>query len=429
MAATKIFPIKKDIRPLITYVMNPDKTGEGVLCSGVNCLCNTDSAVDEWRATKSAYGKNGGNVAFHGIQSFVPGEVSPDVAHEIGMKLAAELWGDDFEVIVATHIDKNHIHNHFAINSVSFVNGKRFINKIAQYNRLRSTSDRYCREYGLNVINEPKFGRTKQYAEWRDSKAGKTTYRGLIKSDIDKAIRASMSDKTFFQNLTKLGYEYKIGKDISVRPPLKEKFFRLERNLGEDYSLEGIRKQILAQDVPHYFRTSFKVRRRSYFVGHRPKKKIGGLRGLYIHYQFLLGYLPKPNPARTARAHFLLRAEIRHLDKISAETRMLVLNRIETDVDLFYYRSFLEYEVNNMSRERKDFVKSNVEPTKKKELLSKLDRHLMAYRHEIYLCDDVFERSKIMRHTLDYIKHEENFPEKVEAVKERARISSSGRER
>jgi hypothetical protein len=110
----------------------------------------------------------------------------------------------------------------------------------------------------------------------------------------------------------------------------------------------------------HHFRTTFKAKHRRYSVGLCPKKKIGGLRGLYIHYLFLLGYLPKPNPARTSRVHFLLREDIRHLDKISDESRMPVRNHIETDIDLFYYRSFLEFEVDDMSRVRKDLVKSKI---------------------------------------------------------------------
>jgi hypothetical protein len=238
-----------------------------------------------------------------------------------------------------------------------------------------------------------------------------------------------MTDTQFFANLKKLGYEYKIGKYISVKPPGKKKFFRLERNLGEGYSREGINQKILSQRVPVYFRTSFKSKHRTCSIGHRPKKKIGGLRGLYIHYQFLLGYLPKPSPARTARTHFLLREEIRHLDKISDETRMLVRNKITTDIDLFYYRSFLEFEVESMSRVRKDFVKSKIEPADKKEMLAKLDRHLRAYRREIVLCDDVFERSKVMQFKLDYIRYEKDFNEKVQEVKGRARVISSGRER
>jgi Relaxase/Mobilisation nuclease domain. len=430
MAVTKIFPVKNDIRPLINYVMNPEKTGEGVLCSGVNCLCDSESATREWRAVKSAYGKTGGNVAFHAIQSFMPGEVSSETAHEIGMKLAAELWGDEFEVIVATHVDKNHVHNHFAINSVSFACGKRFINKYEQRDKLRSSSDKYCREYGLNIIGDPKFGKTKQYAEWRDSKAGKTTYRGLIKSDIDKAIKAATSEKMFFTILKKLGYEYKVGKDISVKPPGKEKYFRLERNLGEGYSLESIKQKIIAQPLPQAFKTSFKPYYRRAAVRRRPKRKIGGFLGLYIRYQYLLGVLPKPSPARSSRAHFLLREDLRHLDRISDEALMLSRNKIQTGTDLYYYRGFLDNEIDGMSRYRKGLVtKKDIDPAEKKKKLTVLDRHIRAYRREISLCDDIFERSNVMRHKLDYIKYEENYNEKLQEVKGRAKVSSLSRER
>jgi len=196
---------------------------------------------------KKRYGKEDGIVAFHGYQSFAPGEATPDAAHEIGIRLAKELWGERFQVIVATHLDKeNHIHNHFVLNSVSFADGYRYNDCTDTYMEMRKASDRLCQEYGLSVVENPRRGKSKQYGEWRADKQGKPTWRDLIKKDVDRAIREAMTDRQFFHNLHSMGYEIKLGKDISVRPPGKDRFFRLARNFGEEYTLDAICRRILS---------------------------------------------------------------------------------------------------------------------------------------------------------------------------------------
>ena len=112
---------------------------------------------------------------------------------------------------------------------------------------MQTVSDELCREYRLSVIENPRYGKSKQYGEWRAEQEQRPTWRGLIRADIDEAIRQSMTERQFFDNLRKKGYEVKIGKDISVRPPGKERFVRLIRNFGEDYSIEQIRRRILSQ--------------------------------------------------------------------------------------------------------------------------------------------------------------------------------------
>lgn len=134
--------------------------------SGVNCAPAT--ARGEMMAVKKRYGKDEGIMAFHGYQSFAPGECTPAMAHEIGVKLAEALWGDRFQVLVATHLDKeNHLHNHFVVNSVSFLDGKRYHRTKQDYRRMRRESDRLCKEYALSVIEHPSEGKSQHYGEWR----------------------------------------------------------------------------------------------------------------------------------------------------------------------------------------------------------------------------------------------------------------------
>ena len=159
---------------MIAYAVNAEKTRrkgkkgeEGIVSeteqimqqyvSGINCTPAT--ARNEMIAVKKRYGKDEGIVAFHGYQSFAPGECTPALAHEIGVRLAQELWGGRFQVLVATHLDKaHHLHNHFVVNSVSYLDGKRYHRTNRNYRDMRATSDRLCREYGLSVIEHPAAG-------------------------------------------------------------------------------------------------------------------------------------------------------------------------------------------------------------------------------------------------------------------------------
>ena len=174
--------------------------------SYVSCLnCREDTAAAQFIETKRLRGKLGGRVCYHGYQSFKADEVTAETAHEIGVKLAQELWGDRFEVVVATHCNTGHYHNHFVINSVSCVDGYKFYNSPADYAHMREVSDRLCREYAISVIENPG-GRAKHYAEWQAEQNGKPTHRGTIRADIDRAIRASTTERDFLRVMGEMGY-------------------------------------------------------------------------------------------------------------------------------------------------------------------------------------------------------------------------------
>ena len=165
--------------------------------SGINCSPTT--VREEMIAVKKRFGKEGGIVAFHGYQSFAPGECNPAMAHELGKKLAEELWGSRYQVVVATHLDKvNHLHNHFVVNSVSFLDGKRYHRTNQDYRDMRSISDRLCREYQLSVVKKPEQGMGKHYAQWQAEQKGKPTYHSMVKADVDDAIRKARTEKQFF---------------------------------------------------------------------------------------------------------------------------------------------------------------------------------------------------------------------------------------
>ena len=162
---------------VIEYAIQQKKTGKIAVddedvpvmqrfVSGVNCSPTT--ARDEMIAVKKRFGKEEGTVAYHGYQSFAPGEATPEMAHEIGLKLAKALWGEKYQVLVATHLDKaHHLHNHFVVNTVSFLDGIKYHRTEKDYFDMQRESDRLCREYGLSVIENPQRGKSKHYGEWR----------------------------------------------------------------------------------------------------------------------------------------------------------------------------------------------------------------------------------------------------------------------
>ena len=240
------------LRDVMDYMTQDSKTEEQRYVSGVNCI--PAIARDEMQMVKRQFGKEGGIVAFHGYQSFAPGEVAAEQAHEIGIELARRLWGDKFQVVVATHLDREHIHNHFVLNSVSFVDGKKFNDCKATYTLMRRTSDELCREHGLSVIEAPEQGRTMSYDAWEAEQKGKSTWYSQIRRDVDAAITRSFLFERFVANLREQGYEVKLGKYIAVRPPGKEQFVRL-KTLGDNYTEKAIRQRIRNHEqTPLYHR-------------------------------------------------------------------------------------------------------------------------------------------------------------------------------
>ena len=328
-------------------------------------------------------------------------------------------------MIVATHLDKeNHLHNHFVVNTVSFADGIKYHRTRKDYHEMQTVSDELCREYGLSVIEHPQQGRGKQYGEWRAGQEQRPTWRGLIRTDIDEAIRQAMTERQFFDNLRKKDYEVKIGKDISVRPPGKERFVRLIRNFGESYSIEQIRRRILSQTRAEK-KPSEPTRQviRIRLLGSLEKtRKITGFRVLYVHYCYLLGIFPKNKPKQNRRRlHFLLREDLRKLDAITAETRLLVRNRIDTAEQLFSYRDEAQDKIAALTAERKQLyklqrtaaVKSDSEKAAEvKTQITALSKELAVLRKEVVLCNSIADRSGVIQEKIKAVREDEHIKEK-----------------
>lgn len=388
MAVTSLWRVKGYIGKVLLYAENPDKTASpetipspaGVnrdtledviayagreeatnqrqLVTGINC--NAGTARSEMMAVKKRFRKEDGTIAYHGYQSFREGEVTPEQAHRIGIRLAEELWGGRYQVLVATHLDKaSHIHSHFVINTVSFVDGKKFYRSNGDYARMREVSDRLCREYGLSVIRRPE-GKGKNYSEWSAEKNGKPTNRSRIRADIDRAIGVSLTENEFFDALEEMGYELKLtaasGKALqcpSLRPQGSERFYHFDR-LGEEYTLDAIESRILERiRRQEPFPEEEQRRYRKYRTEHPPHTKAKGIAALYDYYCYEQHILVR-FPASAPRLSAAMRQDLRKLDRLDAQTRFLAENQIETAADLDAYRERAGHEITALTAERTD---------------------------------------------------------------------------
>ena len=240
MAVTKIKPIKSTLSKALDYIENPDKTDGKMLVSSFGCSYET--ADIEFEYTLSQALQKGNNLAFHLIQSFEPGEVDYQKAHEIGKQLADAVTKGQHEYVLTTHIDKGHVHNHIIFCAVNFVDHHKYNSNKRSYYGIRNMSDKLCRENGLSVVVPGKGSKGKSYAEYQAEKTG-TSWKGKLKTTVDALIPQVSSFEELLTRLQAAGYEIKPGKYVSCRAPGQERFTRL-KTLGADYTEEAVRERI-----------------------------------------------------------------------------------------------------------------------------------------------------------------------------------------
>lgn len=431
---------------VIEYAIQQQKTGKATVdnegemvmqrfVSGVNCSPST--ARDEMIAVKKRFGKEEDTVAYHGYQSFAPGEATPEMAHEIGLKLAKALWGEKYQVLVATHLDKaHHLHNHFVVNTVSFIDGIKYHRTEKDYYDMQRESDRLCREYGLSVIENPKRGKSKHYGEWRAEQEGRPTYLSLIKADVDAAIRQSMTERQFFYRLRQMGYDIKVGKDITLRAPGRDSGRKLMRNLGEAYSLENIRKRILAQRRPQRDETP-EPKRYKLLGDLKQAQKVTGFRALYFHYCYLLGVFPKKQNQQRGHVPHALQEDLIRAQELTDEARLLSRHRIDTLEQLTAYRMDVESQVEQLTGRRKALYRKLrtkavlADPAGQEQIraeISAFSTQIKALRREVKLCGDIEARSLSLKEKIRAAREEQQVgsTEKTHLESERGRAGNPG---
>ena len=247
MAITKIHPIKSTLNLAIDYIVNGDKTDEQILVS--THKCHQETAHTQFLRTRNDAGTKGNVLARHLIQSFLPGETTPEIAHQIGMELCKKILKNEYEFVLSTHIDKGHIHNHIIFNNVNMVTGRCYQSNKKSYHQIRYQSDKLCKENNLSVIDEFYESYKKKYKtngkSWYENEQAKrgTSWKSRLQFDIYRMIKQSKDWDDFLKKMADLGYQIKYGKHIAFKPKDKLRFIR-SKTIGEDYTEERLKERI-----------------------------------------------------------------------------------------------------------------------------------------------------------------------------------------
>ncbi len=233
----------------LEYALNKNKTkGEQTIYeSTINC--NLKTAFMDMINTKKEFNNNDKRLGYHIIQSFKPAETTPEIAHKIGYEFANRCFGDRYEVVIGTHLDKSHLHNHIIVNSVSFVDGKKYRDsKKDLFYGIRGISDEICKKYGLSIVIPNKYKKSLTYIEWLARNNERVSWQTIIRADIDDCIKQAFNYGNFLVLMEHKGYEIKQGKHVAFRPYGKERFSRSYK-LGDEYGEQNIRNRIEGKDL------------------------------------------------------------------------------------------------------------------------------------------------------------------------------------
>ena len=430
MAYDKIIPIRRRLDHCLAYAANEHKTDLAAalhyignerktapphadsLRTGINCTVET--AYAEMQATKRRWDKCGGILGYHIIHSYAPGEVTPQEAHAAGVEFARRLLGERYEAVVATHLDREHLHCHIVFNSVSLVDGSKYRSDFKSYfGTLRGTSNAVSREHGLSVIEPEHEGR--HYAEWDAEKHSRPTVRGMVRADVDAAILRSRSFSDFLTRLHTQGYEVRTqGKYLAVRPSGSSRYVRL-KSLGEDYTEASIRARLAVpraeRQLPRQDKPPRKAKRYRVYAPMPPCKKVKGFHALYLYYVYLLrGKTPK----RSRPVPFTIRQEAARLRRYQRQFRFLRENRIETVQELSMLHDALRAQIDALTERRKglyEWKRRGMDVTRE---LSAVNERLRQARRSLNLCRSIeADIPRLQMQTQEYRKQRtEKTPEK-----------------
>ena len=349
--------LDEDLYAAIRYVENDDKTDQTMFVSGINC--SKHNAYNEMIAVKRRFGERGKNIAYHGYQSFAAGEVTPDEAHAIGMETARQMWGGKYQVVVTTHLNTDNIHNHFVINSVSFVDGKKFRNGIGDRLELRKISDTICAARNKSVIQSHKFYSNKKEYWIRNS--GKLTHRDMLRRDVDEALSKCCTFKEFEYYLKCLGYRFE--RDFRYEHPsvIADGWKRAVRisGLGEKYSREAMRQKLVAnQRLPElYVLITPKWKRAPLLNFEYQLRQAQRKDTVQLLFELFIEILKLCTGSNIQEADNrplspMMRAEVQKLDKYIEEYKLLCDNHIESPKELLSFQESLSARISELEQER-----------------------------------------------------------------------------
>ena len=405
-----------DLAVALDYVENSDKTDQTMYVSGINCP--KKRAYEAMMTTKRRYGKLGGNVAYHGYQSFRTGEVTPEEAHRIGVETAKRIWVDEYEVVVTTHLNTDNLHNHMVVNSVSFRTGRKFENHISDHYKLREISDDVCREHGKSILEDAPFYSKSKKLYWVE-KSGQLTHRDILRQDIEDAINHSYKDSMFIYYLESIGYEFVRGFDYqhpSVKAPTWQRPIRID-SLGKEYTRDAIAERLhsnLGRGGLSFADFQPPSRNRKpllIIVQSHPRYKESD--GFTIFFQLVveLFRLITGRPYVEVKINIPITPEFRaiwkDLDKISEAAQFLGKHHIVTEIDFHEYENHLDEKIHELEGVRQKYrnklrrVKTPEDETALKEKCREITRQIMPYRNDKEICKFITKRQPELKQAVE----------------------------
>ena len=454
MATTGFWPVKGSLKNVIDYAENPDKTTDAkyldddlaralayvgndaktdrkMYVSTINCPKHDPYGA--MMATKRQFGKLGGNVAYHGYQSFKPGEVTPEEAHAIGMETARRMWGEEYQIVVTTHLNTDSLHNHFVINSVSFRNGRKFENHVSDHYRLREISDAICRERGKSVVKGAAFYGGEKKGYWVRQNGG-MTHRDMLRRDMNEALSATASYASFCRYLEALGYVFtrdRNSRHPSVIAPGWQRAVRLDR-LGEKYTIDAIYDRLIDnQRLPELYVTHYPVRGRTPLLELEwEMKRLNRMDGIRLLFELFVAML-RLCTGDTLRENKslplspMLREEVRKLEQYDKDLQLLCRYHIDTSEELSAFREKTIGKIHALTQERNGIynkIRRAEEPGKSelKEQAKIISQRIAPLRKELRCADRIWERSlPAVQNLLD---QERRLEKEVVRNKERSQV-------
>lgn len=377
----------------VGYALNRDKTERDLFETALGCT--TKTAFEDMRRIKEIWHKMGGVQGFHLVQSFAPGEATPELAHRIGLELADRLLGEKYQAVIGTHLNTGCIHNHVVWNSVSMEDGHKYRSNERTYvTEVRAISDKLCQKYGLSVIQTERADRVaRPYVQWKAEREQKPTWKTVIQQDVDAAIASAFTWRQFLSALEQQGYVIRLDrKHITLRPPGKERDVRF-KTLGPRYTPETIQKRILEpkalppaeRKVPH--RARLRLGGKPLYSRAGPFRR-SSLRALYFVYLYRIGVLPR----KPTYPGYEVREDIRRLDRRIKQMQFLSEHSIDDRGQLASLQKSAENEIAALAKERQRLYRT----APAGERIGQINARLKTLRRTVKLCKDITVQSEEM---------------------------------
>ena len=367
-----------DLKKVLRYTSDPGKTDKLMYVSALNCPWQ--QAYEWMTATKKRYGKLGGNTCYHGFQSFYGKEVSPEEAHALGMETARRMWGDEYEVLVTTHLNTKNVHNHFVVNSVSFRTGRKYENHKKDHQRLREVSDELCREHGLYVIENPR-SHGLSFAEWRAHKDGILTMKERLALDMKECLDFAISVPHFYQLMERIGYTVdRRGKYPSFLPIDGKRPLRLKEN-GKSLTEADI-ERLLDESFENQPETIVMPKVEKPFV---PYAKQHGFMALVYWWMYALGLIGKGKKI----PYRIDREEVKKFYRYKRLNDFIIKYKIDNEVQLIAHKNGLLERQTELTDRRNELRKKQRRTKEKDPEIADLTAELRRIRRELRICAEL----------------------------------------